>query len=229
MRYSSPLLEACFISRPNRFLGIIEHEGVEKECFIPNPGRMKELLHSGAKIFIQYRKSERRRTKYDLILVEQDKNLISIDSRLPNILTAEAVSEGTISEFRNYKVAKAEYTRGDSRLDFLLEGKKGKFYVEVKSCTLVKGNVALFPDAPTKRGSKHLRNLKNCLAEGRAAILIIIQRHDAKLFMPNIETDQVFSETLREVSEAGVEVYAYTCRISSEEARISEKIPVKLV
>ena len=229
MKYSSPLLEATFVDRPNRFLGIIEIEGIKKKCFIPNPGRMKELLYPGAKLFIQHKKAEGRKTEYDLILVEHRNTLVSIDSRLPNILTAEAVNEEKIPEFRNYKVKKAEYTRGDSRLDFLLEGEKGRFFVEVKSCTLVKGDVALFPDAPTKRGSKHLKNLENCLTEGRAAMLIIVQRSDANSFTPNIFTDQTFSETLRRVSDIGVEVYAYTCKISLEEIKISKKIPVKLV
>ena len=229
MKYTSPLLEARFISRPNRFLGIIEHGGVKKECFIPNPGRMKELLIPGAKIYIQHKKGVGRKTEYDLILVEHRNTLVSIDSRLPNTLIAEAIKGKTIRPFRDYSVKKAEYTRGDSRLDFLLEGKKGKVFVEVKSCTLVNGDVALFPDAPTKRGRKHLKNLENCLTEGRAAILIIIQRSDAKVFSPNNMTDQIFSDTLRRVSELGVEVYAYTCKISLDEAIIAKKIPVKLV
>ena len=229
MKYTSPLLEARFISRPNRFLGIIEHGGDKKECFIPNPGRMKELLVPGTKIYIQHKKGVGRKTEYDLILVEHRNTLVSIDSRLPNILTADAIKEQTIKPFRGYNIKKAEYTRGDSRLDFLLEGEKGRIFVEVKSCTLVNGDVALFPDAPTKRGSKHLKNLENCLTEGRAAMLIIVQRSDANVFSPNVVTDEVFAETLRRVSEQGVEVYAYTCKISLDEAIIMREIPIKLV
>ena len=190
---------------------------------------MKELLYPGAKIYIQHKKGAGRKTEYDLILVEHRNTLVSIDSRLPNLLTAEAIKEKKINPFRGYKVKKAEYTRGDSRLDFLLEGEKGRVFVEVKSCTLVNGDVALFPDAPTNRGCKHLRNLENCLTEGRAAMLIVVQRSDANVFSPNVVTDEVFSETLRRVSEQGVEVYAYTCKISLDEAKIERKIPIKLV
>ena len=222
-------LTAVLIERPNKYLGIVDLNGRRTEAFIPNPGRMKELLYPGAKIYIQHKKGAGRKTEYDLILVEHRNTLVSIDSRLPNLLTAEAIKEKKINPFRGYKVKKAEYTRGDSRLDFLLEGEKGRVFVEVKSCTLVNSDVALFPDAPTNRGSKHLKNLENCLTEGRAAMLIVVQRSDANVFSPNVVTDEVFSETLRRVSEQGVEVYAYTCKISLDEAKIERKIPIKLV
>jgi sugar fermentation stimulation protein A len=195
MRFNEPLIPAEFISRPNRFLGIVRIDGHQTECFIPNPGRMRELLLPNAR---------------------------------PNRIASEAIEQGKIPEFSGLSVEKAEYTYNDSRLDFLLKGKGTQLLLEVKSCTLVQGGTALFPDAPTKRGSRHLRTLMGWLAQGRAAILFIIQRPDAESFRPNEATDPAFAETLREASNLGVEVYAYKTDVSIERIVLNQSVQVKL-
>ena len=125
MRFSGPLLPATFLDRPNRFLGIVKIGGAHVQCFIPNPGRMKELLHPGAKVYLLERSSEKRKTRYNLVLVDFGGSLVSIDSMTPNRVVAEAIEAGSIPEFLDLTVEKREHTYGESRLDFLLRGKKG--------------------------------------------------------------------------------------------------------
>ncbi len=167
MRFSGRLVPAVFQSRPNRFLGVVLVDGVETLCFIPNPGRMKELLYRGARVYLIPVQSDTRKTQYNLTLVDHQGTLVSVDSNVPNKVVREAVDRGIIEPFKGFRVKKAEYTFGESRLDFLLESDSGKLLLEVKSCTLIRDGVALFPDAPTKRGSRHLRTLTRGLTQGR--------------------------------------------------------------
>ena len=228
MRFNEPLIPAEFISRPNRFLGKVRIGEDQTECFIPNPGRMGELLRPNARVYLTPRSPENRKTAYDLSLVDLNGTLISVDSRVPNRIASEAIEQGMIPEFSGLSVEKAEYTYNDSRLDFLLSGKGTQLLLEVKSCTLVRGGTALFPDAPTKRGSRHLRTLMGGLAQGRAAILFIIQRPGAESFRPNEATDPTFAETLREASNLGVEVCAYNTDVSIERIILTQSVQVML-
>lgn len=228
MRFNEPLILAEFISRPNRFLGKVRIDEHQTECFIPNPGRLGELLLPKTRVYLTPRNPENRKTAYDLSLVDLNGTLISVDSRVPNRIASEAIEQGKIPEFSGLTVEKAEYTYNDSRLDFLLKGNGTQLLLEVKSCTLVRGGTALFPDAPTKRGSKHLRTLMGGLAHGRAAILFIIQRPDAESFRPNEATDPTFAETLREASNLGVEVYAYKTDVSIERIVLTQSVQVML-
>ena len=228
MRFNEPLIPAEFISRPNRFLGIVRIDDHQTECFIPNPGRMGELLLPNARVYLTPRSPENRKTAYDLSQVDLNGTLISVDSRVPNRIASEAIEQAKIPEFSDLRVEKAEYTYNDSRLDFLLKGNGTQLLLEVKSCTLVQGGTALFPDAPTKRGSRHLRTLMGWLAQGRAAILFIIQRPDAENFRPNEATDPTFAETLREASNLGVEVYAYKTDVSIERIVLNQSVQVTL-
>ena len=228
MRFNESLIPAEFISRPNRFLGEVRIGEDQTECFIPNPGRMGELLQPNSRVYLTPRSTENRKTAYDLSLVDLNGTLISVDSRVPNRIASEAIEQGMIPEFSGLTVEKAEYTYNDSRLDFLLKGNDTQLLLEVKSCTLVREGTALFPDAPTKRGSRHLRTLMGGLAHGRAAILFIIQRPDAESFRPNETTDPTFAETLREASNLGVEVYAYKTDVSIERIALTQSVQVML-
>jgi sugar fermentation stimulation protein A len=228
MKYKAPLIEAVFIERPNRFLGIVTVDDVRTQCFIPNPGRLQELLLPGAEVHISDRRSEKRKTTYDLVLVRKNRKLVSIDSRVPNIVIGEAIEEGIIHEFKGYEIGKREYTYGDSRLDFLLLKGRNKIFLEVKSCTLVVDGIGLFPDAPTKRGRKHLKTLVKGLGQGRAAVVFLIQRDDALSLHPNEATDPKFADTIRGAAEQGLEVLAYTSKVTLEEITIKEKIDVIL-
>jgi len=226
MRFPGPLVPATFLDRPNRFLGNVQINGRHVQCFIPNPGRMKELLHHGAKVYLLERSSEKRKTGHDLVIVDHEGRLVSIDSMMPNRIVAEAIETGSIPEFHGLDVEKREYTCGDSRLDFLLRGETGQLLLEVKSCTLVRYGVGLFPDAPTARGSRHLMTLVGGLERGRAAAFFLIQRADAECLEPNEEADPKFAANLREAHIRGVEVYAYTSEVTLEGVFLRERVPV---
>jgi sugar fermentation stimulation protein A len=226
MRFPGSLVPATFLDRPNRFLGNVQINGRHVQCFIPNPGRMKEFLHSGARVYLLERSSEKRKTGYDLVIVDHEGRLVSIDSMMPNRIVAEAIEAGSIPEFRGLNIEKREYTWGDSRLDFLLRGETGQLLLEVKSCTLVRDGVGLFPDAPTARGSRHLMTLVSGLERGRAAAFFLIQRDDAGYLKPNEETDPEFAANLREAHHGGVEVYAYTSEVTLEGVFLKERVPV---
>jgi sugar fermentation stimulation protein A len=228
LRFEEPLRPAVFTARSNRFLGEVEIDGRRAECYIPNPGRMEELLRPGAELYIIERRAEGRKTRWDLVAVRHDGVLVSIDSRVPNAVVSEAVEAGTIPEFGGMRLARREPTVGKSRLDFVLEGDAGPLYLEVKSCTLVREGTGYFPDAPTTRGSRHLRTLTGLLREGRAALFFLVQRSDSHSLRPNRATDPVFADTLREAAHAGVEIYAYNSVVTLDGVYLGGQVAVEL-
>jgi sugar fermentation stimulation protein A len=227
MKYTN-LQKAKFVSRINRFLGVVDIEGVKVQAFIPNPGRMEELLHPEAIVWIANKKAIHRKTEFDLVLVEHKDTLVSIDSRTPNTVIEEAIQAGTAPDFKGYMVERREPSYDDSRFDLLLTDGRRKLTLEAKSCTLVEDGVALFPDAPTKRGTRHLKTLIKALHEGRSTILFLIQRSDAKTFQPNEKTDPEFANALREAALKGVEVYAYGTDVTINEISLKGRIPIDL-
>jgi sugar fermentation stimulation protein A len=229
MKYGGELIEGILRSRPNRFLGKVRIGRNTKECFIPNPGRMEELLYPGATVYVKEGSEGERRTKLDLVLVRTERNLVCLDTRMPNKLVAEAIGKRTLRGFGGFKVERQEYSFLNSRFDFLLKGRKGDMLLEAKSCTLVEGELALFPDSPTERGARHMKTLADSLRRGmRAGVIFIIQRSDAKSFTPNDRLDPEFGLSLRVAMAKGVEVLAYRCRVSKTGITISDKVPVKL-
>jgi sugar fermentation stimulation protein A len=228
MKHSNSPLLATLVSRPNRFLGAVDLNGERTECFIPNPGRMHELMVPGTKVYLIPQRGEHRKTKYDLTLVEYNNTLVSIDSRLPNHMLIEAITANKLPEFKNYKVKRTEPTFHDSRLDLKLSDGENQILLEAKSCTLVENWVALFPDAPTKRGVRHMKTLIKALEHGRAAVCFIIQRNDAKEWRPHVKMDPEFTQAIKNAVENGVEAYAYTCNITLEDTKITKRVPVNL-
>ena len=228
MKHSSTPIPAKLLSRPNRFLGVVELDGVETQCFIPNPGRMHELMVPGTRVYLFEHRAEHRKTDYDLTLVEYNNTLISIDSRLPNYMLREAITEVKIPEFKGYHVDRMEPTFYDSRLDLQLSDGEKQLLLEAKSCTLVEDSIALFTDAPTKRGARHMNTLTKALEYGRASVCFIIQRNDAVEWRPNEKMDPDFTENLRKAVQKGVEAYAYTCKITLEETTIMKRIKINL-
>jgi len=192
MLFGRELVPATFKARPNRFLGEVEIDGDRVLCFIPNPGRMEELLHPDANVYLLEKPSEHRKTGFDLVLVDLCGTLVSVDSRMPNKVVAEAIETRRMPVFRGLRIAKREPVFEDSRLDFRLVDAQTSMLLEVKSCTLVRDETGLFPDAPTERGRRHLRTLVRALEVGRAAMTFLIQRSDAVSLRPNEETDPRF-------------------------------------
>lgn len=228
MRYPSRLIEAKLLERPNRFLGVVDIDGREELCFIPNPGRMHELMVPNAGVYLLEKRGEHRKTRYDMVLVDYGDIMVGVDSRLPNTLLAEAVNAGRLNDFRGYTVERTEPVFHDSRLDLVLSDGQERVMVETKSCTLVEDGVALFPDAPTERGARHMRTLVKALETGRSAAVFVIQRGDASEFRPNDGTDPEFGEALRRAASMGVETYAYVSDVSLRGVEIKEKTPLRL-
>lgn len=223
------LITASFVERANRFVCWVEVNGRKEKAHLPNSGRLRELLAPGRQVYLVEAKSLERRTRYDMLLVAIDSVLASVDARLPNDLVEEGLRGGMLAPFRQYSEICREVRYGHSRLDFMLR-KDGRFcYIEAKSITLVEGGRGLFPDAPTQRGRQHVLELIQARREGRdAAIVFVVQRHDATGFSPNDATDPAFGKALREAQAEGVGIYAYGCRVSLREIVIESELPVLL-
>ena len=223
------LLEATFVARDNRFRVTVELDGEHVWAHLANSGRLTELLTPGRRLFLRPVTAQGRKTAYDLLLVDLDGVLVSVDARMPNSLVEEALREGSLTPFDDYETIRREVRWGESRLDFVLEEQSRRCLIEAKSVTLVKGGVALFPDAPTIRGRRHVEELRRAVAEGtRAAVVFIVQREDARAFTTNDEADPSFGCALRSAVEGGVEVYAYACRVSQVQVRIDRDLEVRL-
>jgi sugar fermentation stimulation protein A len=172
------------------------------------------------------RRGVKRKTPYDMVAILHHDFWVSIDSRVPNILMRDAIEQGMIDQFRGYEKIVPEYRLGDSRFDFLLMN-SGKCLLEVKSCTLVKRGTALFPDAPTTRGRRHLEELITAKYRGyRSCIAFVVQREDARCFAPNREIDEAFADALMAARAAGVEVFAFSCVLSRRGIELDGQLPV---
>ncbi len=227
MYLGNDLVEARFLRRVNRFLAVVEIDGLETEVHVANSGRLRELFLSGAPVWLKPAQREGRKTAYDLALVEADGVLVSADARLPNALVAEAVAEGLMEGIEKPSAIIRESTFGESRFDLMLEDGRGRRYVEVKSVTLVEQGVGLFPDSPTLRGAKHLNTLAEAVEAGhRAAVAFVVQRPDADAFAANEPADPALAESLRRAVACGVEAFAYNCRVSREEVRLNRRLPI---
>jgi len=229
MKLPGGLIEAEFIERPNRFLSRVKIAGEIHDSHVPDPGRLKELLFPGARVLVEPKTGENRKTKFATVMVYSGAELISINSQLPNQFVRYCLDNQLIQELAEWKVKQQEYTVGRSRFDFLLEKNGQEKLVEVKSATLVEEGLARFPDAVTSRGTKHVRHLAESLSDTRsAAVLFIIQRSDAKRFEPHWERDPVFAAALETAVESGVELYIYTSRIKPDSMTLLKRIPYRL-
>ena len=195
---------------------------------MPNTGRCKELLIEGVTVYLTYNDNPNRKTSYTLIGVMKGDRLINIDSQAPNQVVEEALLKNKIYLGFKYNKIKREYTHGDSRFDFYLEGEGQKALMEVKGVTLEKDGIVAFPDAPTKRGLKHVKGLDNSQENYLTFVLFVIQMEDVKFFTPNYLTDPGFSRGLKEASENGVKVLAYDSIVTKNSIELNKEVPVIL-
>jgi sugar fermentation stimulation protein A len=222
-----PLIKGHFIQRENLFKAIVEVDGKPRGCYLPNTGSLAHLLSSETRVFLAPKRTTRRKTAYDLVLVEANSLLVCVDARVPNQLVYQALKLGQLPEFLDYKEIYPEYKFGVSQFDFLLKKEDQKCLLEVKSCTLVKNSQALFPDRPTKRGELQVKDLIKALNNGwRAAFVVIVQREDADCFAPNEAVDPHFSHLLKEAKKEGVGIYAYNCQVTKDSITLYQKIKV---
>ena len=224
----SDYVKAIFKSRPNRFIALCEVEGEEVKTHVPNTGRCKELLIEGVEVYLKPSDNPKRKTKYSLIFVKNKGELVSLHSQDANRVVFEAIKQGKIKELQCYTGVLSEKTIGNSRIDIYLKKtdktKTEDCYCEVKGVTLIKDGIAQFPDAPTERGSKHLRELLKLKKEGhRAVVFFLIQHPAGDYFRPNWENDPVFARTLSEVYAEGVEILVYRSINTLEEVTLDDK------
>jgi sugar fermentation stimulation protein A len=222
---NQPLLPGLFKKRLNRFLAEVLIDGQKHGVHVPNTGRMRELLLTDAKVLVSYNPAPERKTEYTLRLVMNNGIWVSVDSGLANKIAAQYLSDcPEISALRS------EVTYQKSRFDFYA-CKDGKAtYYEVKSVNLLVDGIAKFPDAPTKRGAKHLRELMDAYENGfGAGVLFFVMRADAKAFSPNWDTDSEFSRLLGQCHSLGLEIRALSCDIDGINIKILEELPVQWV
>ncbi|MEW6424734.1 MAG: DNA/RNA nuclease SfsA [Bacillota bacterium] len=242
------LEEAFFIRRLNRFAAEVTVRGSRELAHVPSSGRMAELLVPSRRVWVsRYRRGHcqaglpkggqagTRKTACRLLLAEHRGILVSVDATLPNKLVARALRAGALAALAHYETIRAEYSpghsKGHSRFDFLLSAPPGhrpqRCLLEVKSVTLVEAGVALFPDAPSSRGTKHLEELRAARAEEMAAaVLFVAQREDASCFTPHRRQDPAFAGALERAAANGVQVLACRCRVTLDAVTLEEEIPV---
>lgn len=230
MRYPD-VHRAVFLERPNRFIARCEIDGRTVTAHVKNTGRCRELLIPGTTVWLQHHDDPNRKTAWSLITVQKGERLFNLDSQAPNQLAAEAIAAGTLilPGFEASDRILREQRFGDSRFDLKLEKGERTAYVEVKGVTLDADGLALFPDAPTERGVKHLLELQKAAETGCSAFLVfVVQMDGIRGVAPNDKTHPAFGETLRTVSMAGVTPLAAVCEVWPDGAEIRHTVEVLL-
>jgi len=218
------IAEGRFLDRPNRFIAHVEVDGKLETVHVKNTGRCRELLTPGtAVILCDCAQNVDRKTRYDLIAVYKGGLLINIDSQAPNAAAAEWLAAGRL--FPPGSIIRPEYTYGDSQIDFAAFTPELSL-LEVKGVTLERDGAVLFPDAPTLRGTKHLRTL--AAFPGPAYALFVIQMRPVRYFAPNAETDPAFAAALRLARDTGVKLLAYDCAVTPDSMTIQDPVEIKI-
>ena len=241
MKYKK-IKEATFIARPNRFIARVFVDEKEETVHVKNTGRCRELLKPGARVYLEDYEGDlrSRKTRFSLVAVEKPCNdvkggvrLVNMDSQAPNKVVGEGLATGAIAlpGFEaGLSLIKSESTFGGSRFDFYVEGKEGeKAYIEVKGVTLEEDGVVRFPDAPTERGVKHIKELCKAMEEGFFAyVIFVVQMKDVSFFEPNDVTHAAFGEALREAASNGTQVLAYDCKVTPDSMEIGVPVEVQV-
>lgn len=219
-----------FVDCPNRFVAVVEIGGEEARVHVKNTGRCRELLKPGNTVYLVRSDAPNRKTAFDLVAVERRDSggtkLVNMDSMAPNRAAGEWLAAGGLGALRDLR---PEVRIGDSRFDFVGAQEDRRVVIEVKGCTLERDGVTRFPDAPTLRGLKHVRELAQLARGGcRCVVLIVIQMKGVRVFQPNWETQPEFGEALIEARRAGVEILALDCIVRPGEVHADASVPVDL-
>lgn len=227
-----PLVQSRFIQRYNRFLLQVrlEDTGKEVDAHMADPGRLRELLLPEKRIWLRPASNPARKTRWSAVLVESpsEGELVSLDTTLPNRLIGQALREQAMEEFSGWRLERAEVTMGRSRLDFLLSRQDGRrLALEVKSVTLVEDRIALFPDAVTERGARHVRELAEIAGRDgwEAVVLFVLQRSDATEIRAARRIDPVFAQVLEDAREVGIRVLGRRSFVYMDRVELGPPVP----
>lgn len=226
MKYND-IVEGIFIDRPNRFIANVLIDGKYERVHVPNTGRCDEILIKNAKIYLEKSNNPNRKTAYSLRSAYKGDLLINIDSQIPNEVVYNSISSNKISELVNVDYLKREVTYGNSRFDMYYEkaGKKG--FIEVKGVTLENDGLSMFPDAPTKRGAKHVVELTQSQEEGfENYIFFLIQMEGITKFKPNKYMDGDFTNVLIKAKKKGVNIIAYNSIVTKDTINLGNSVKV---
>jgi len=232
MRIQVPALEGRLQKRYKRFLADVELEdGSVVTAHCPNTGSLLGCKEPGSKVLLRDSENDKRKLRYTWQAIQVGRVWVNVDTGLPNALVLEAAQNASIPEFEGWDGVRREVKYGkNSRIDVLLEKDSGeKLYVEVKNTTLAEGRVGLFPDAVTERGKKHLEELMDVVADGqRAAMFFVVSRSDVDTFRPADDIDPAYGETLRRAVKAGVEIIAYSTKVTKRTFELAERLVLDL-
>lgn len=228
MKYQH-LETATFVERKNRFVAELQKDGERIFAHVPNTGRCKELFVPGVTVFINKAENPNRKYPYTLCAVYKGERLVHIDSAGANRLTEEALDKGVIRELKGAEKVEREKPFGSSRFDFRFELNGRTCFMEVKGVTLETDGIARFPDAPTERGARHLRELTEAVKQGYGAyVLFVVQMQGIKEFRPHRERDKAFAEALVEAHKNGVTVLCYDTAVTPEEIALARPVAINL-
>lgn len=231
MKYKN-VVKGTFIERPNRFIAKVDIDGNIHTVHVKNTGRCRELLIKGSTVYLAKSDNRERKTLYDLIAVEKKREnkeplLINMDSQVPNVVAEEFLIKGNL--FSENAIIKREVTYKNSRFDLYIEDNGRKAFLEVKGVTLESDGIAMFPDAPTIRGVKHINELVSAIADGyEAYILFVIQMKGVKLFKPNAKMHKEFADVLSFAKKNGVKVLAVDSIVTKDSIEIDSFIKTEV-
>lgn len=231
MRHPHPLVEATLLRRYKRFLADVRFaDGVERTVHCANPGSMRGLAVEGARCAVLDTGDPKRKLPWSLELIEVDGAWVAVNTGRTNALVAEALASGPLAGWRGAATVASEVKCGGSRIDFALDDAAGRRWVEVKQVTLVDGAVAMFPDARTKRGVKHLDELAERVTDHgeRATLLLVATRGDVDRFRPAAHIDPDWAAALRRAMDVGVDVQAWRCDVSLDSIVVTTPLPLEL-
>lgn len=230
MIFPDKLVHGSLIRRYKRFLADIKlDDGSVVVAHCTNSGSMKSCLEDDAEVYLTSVNDPKRKTKFTWEMIKINGDWVGINTGNPNKLAFDAISNGTIPELIGYNNVKREVKYGNSRFDVYAENETEKCFIEVKNVSMKSGKNALFPDAVTTRGQKHLRTLMKVKSEGmRAVMLYIIQRSDVEIFAPAVEIDPEYAKLLKKAVEAGVEVIPMQAKVTPEKIELTKKLPFEI-
>lgn len=229
MKLGDRIVDGIFLERPNRYLAKVTIDGADVFAHVPDPGRLPGLMIPGRKVRLIHNPGPKRKTDYTLALVRHGSIWVSVYPVFANALVKDALEKRALSFMSGYENFSSEVKNGKSRFDFMLEYANGPAFVEVKSVSLVENTVGKFPDAPTERGVKHLKELIELRKEGvRTAVLFVSQRSDTRSIAPNDDIDPEFGKWLRKANQQGVELFGCNCKVTASSISLNQPVEVVL-